>query len=133
MFEATDGGVEGFEGFVEGGGVASGHFVHLVHDDGEGNGVILHPIEHIFIESGEGVSGVDDQKDEAELRGVSEVIVDHFRKSFAFFERGFGVAVAGKVDQIEPIVDVVEVEGLGSTRVGTDASELFLAGEVVDE
>lgn len=41
MLEAGGAGIEFFEGFVEGGRVAGVHFVHFVHDDGEGNGVVL--------------------------------------------------------------------------------------------
>lgn len=110
-----------------------GELVDFVHDDDDGDFAGGEVGEHVAIEVGGANAGVDDEEDEAELLRLPEVVAQHAGEVLAFGFGGFGEAVAWEVDQVEAMIDVEEVDGLGAARLGAYTREAFLVGEIIEE
>jgi len=124
-------------GFLELGDV----FFHGGHFDLIGFGVNKDEWDAVFDEPGgefevdflRGESGIDEDKHAAQVLAHGEVVRDKFVKFPALLAGGFGVSVAGEVNERPFFVDEEEVDHACASRFAGDGGEVFDLGESIDE
>src|SRR5205807_6417578 len=76
---------------------------------------------------------VEQDKDQPESIGALEVAAYELAPGTGYVFRNFGVAVTGKVDDVEAVVDEIELDGLRLSGCLADAGHCFPFQNGVDE
>ncbi len=101
-------------------------FVHLGHDDQVLHPLVLKPILQLEIFFHPAPASVQNKERHFQLSSFAEIAFDELFPVIRHTFRNPGVTVTRKINEIEPAVNAVEIDGLGATRSATCESQTFL-------
>ena len=79
-----------------------------------------------------GMTRINQYEDATQVGSLGNVIRDELIELIAMLARGFGIPVAGEVDECPLLVDDEKVNQAGAPRRTGDHSEIFFASKGVD-
>ena len=108
-------------------------FVRLGRDDDGNEARAADPVKHEDVVLRGLVAGVEKEEDRLEGGAPVEVVLDHFAPLHLDVDAGRRIAVTGKVDEVELVVDVVVVDRLRLARLRAGPRIGLAVHETVDE
>ena len=108
-------------------------FVGLGEDESEGDLVFNEPADKLQVDFLRSVAGVDEDESATEVFAFEQVFGNKFVELIPQLLGHFGIAVAGKIDELPGLVDFKEVDLAGTAGRFGNPSETGFVGEHVNQ
>ena len=112
--------------------LVGGQFIHLSCNDLVGDTELLQPLLHHPIQVRWLSTSIHHHDRKLQVLILSEKFFNHMSPTAPNIFRGLGISITGQIHKDPSILDVEEVDDLGSPRAGTGPGQTLSTHQIID-